>query len=125
MQLSLLSDLLGNEKTYFLDVFAQVYFDASRKRPRLKTIDGQNIPSELKVACPKKIISHFPEGTIYKLDVRLIQKNGCQPYFMTVNKNSVQRAIEFFEYNVSLQKGTLTTGCKPRKTVKFERVKNK
>ncbi|MFY7889618.1 MAG: hypothetical protein ACOVOW_11940 [Spirosomataceae bacterium] len=123
MQLSLLSDILGNEKTYFLDVFAQVYFDNVRKRPRLKTIDGQHIPSELKVACPKNVITGFPEGTIYKLDVRLIQKNGCQPYFITVSKKRVQRAIEFFEYNVSLQKGLTNSGCKPRKTVRFERIK--
>ncbi|MEA5139878.1 hypothetical protein [Arcicella rigui] len=121
MQLSLISQMPELEKKIFLDIYAKVYFDTRRNRPRLKTIDGQTIPCDLKIGCPTKIISDFPEGTIYKLDARLIQKNGRQPYFLTINKHKVQRAIEFFEHNLQIQKG-LKTDVKPKK-VTFEKMK--
>lgn len=121
MQLSLISEMPELEKKIFLDIYAKVYFDTRRNRPRLKTIDGQSIPCDLKIGCPTKIIADFPEGTIYKLDARLIQKNGRQPYFLTINKKKVQRAIEFFEHNLQIQKG-LKTECKTKK-VTFEKVK--
>jgi hypothetical protein len=121
MQLSLISDMPELEKKVFLDIYATVYFDTRRNRPRLKTIDGQRIPCDLKVGCPLKIISNFPEGTIYKLDARLVQKNGRRPYFLTINKNKVQRAIEFFEHNLQVQKG-LKLEQKAKK-ITFERIK--
>ena len=121
MQLSLVSELPELEKKVFLDIYASVYFDTRRNRPRLKTIDGQRIPCDLKVGCPLKIISEFPEGTIYKLDARLVQKNGRRPYFLTINKNKVQRAIEFFDHNVQVQKG-LKLEQKAR-NITFEKIK--
>jgi hypothetical protein len=121
MQLSLVSELPELEKKVFLDIYASVYFDTRRNRPRLKTIDGQRIPCDLKVGCPLKIISEFPEGTIYKLDARLVQKNGRRPYFLTINKNKVQRAIEFFDHNLQVQKG-LKLEQKAR-NITFEKIK--
>ena len=121
MQLSLVSELPELEKKVFLDIYATVYFDTQRNRPRLKTIDGQRIPCDLRVGCPKKIISEFPEGTIYKLDARLVQKNGRRPYFLTINKNKVQRAIEFFDHNLQVQKG-LKLEQKAR-SITFEKIK--
>jgi hypothetical protein len=121
MQLSLVSELPELEKKVFLDIYATVYFDTRRNRPRLKTIDGQRIPCDLKVGCPIKIISEFPEGTIYKLDARLVQKNGRRPYFLTINKNKVQRAIEFFDHNLQVQKG-LKLEQKAR-NITFEKIK--
>lgn len=121
MQLSLVSELPELEKKVFLDIYASVYFDTRRNRPRLKTIDGQRIPCDLKVGCPLKIISEFPEGTIYKLDARLVQKNGRRPYFLTINKNKVQRAIEFFDHNLQVQKG-LKLEQKAR-SITFEKIK--
>lgn len=121
MQLSLVSELPELEKKVFLDIYASVYFDTRRNRPRLKTIDGQRIPCDLKVGCPLKIISEFPEGTIYKLDARLVQKNGRRPYFLTINKNKVQRAIEFFDHNIQVQKG-LKLEQKAR-NITFEKIK--
>lgn len=121
MQLSLVSELPELEKKVFLDIYATVYFDTRRNRPRLKTIDGQRIPCDLKVGCPLKIISDFPEGTIYKLDARLVQKNGRRPYFLTINKNKVQRAIEFFDHNLQVQKG-LKLEHKAR-NITFEKIK--
>lgn len=121
MQLSLVSELPELEKKVFLDIYATVYFDTQRNRPRLKTIDGQRIPCDLRVGCPKKIISEFPEGTIYKLDARLVQKNGRRPYFLTINKNKVQRAIEFFDHNLQVQKGLKLE--QKAKSITFEKIK--
>jgi hypothetical protein len=122
MQLSLLSEMPELEKKVFLDIFAKVYYDTRRNRHRLKTIDGQLIPSELKVGCPEKFVSEFPEGTIYKLDARLVQKNGKQPYFITLNRKKVMRAIEFFDHNLKVQKGTCSE--QKIKKVSFEKKKN-
>lgn len=121
MQLSLVSEMPELEKKIFLDIYAKVYFDTRRNRPRLKTLEGQTIPCDLKIGCPAKMISEFPEGTIYKLDARLIQKNGRRPYFLTINKNKVQRAIEFFDHNLQIQKG-LKLEQKAKK-IKFEKIK--
>ena len=121
MQLSLVSELPELEKKVFLDIYASVYFDTRRNRPRLKTIDGQRIPCDLKVGCPMKIISEFPEGTIYKLDARLVQKNGRRPYFLTINKYKVQRAIEFFDHNIQVQKGLKL--AQKAKRITFEKIK--
>ena len=121
MQLSLVSELPELEKKVFLDIYASVYFDTRRNRPRLKTIDGQRIPCDLKVGCPTKIISEFPEGTIYKLDARLVQKNGRRPYFLTINKNKVQRAIEFFDHNIQVQRGLRLE--QKAKNITFEKIK--
>jgi hypothetical protein len=120
MQLSLVSELPELEKKVFLDIYATVYFDTRRNRPRLKTIDGQRIPCDLKVGCPMKIISEFPEGTIYKLDARLVQKNGRR-HFLTINKNKVQRAIEFFDHNIQIQKGLKLE--QKAKRITFEKIK--
>ena len=106
MQLSLVDEVPELNKIFFLDVFAESYFDSSRKRMRLATINGQNIPRDLKVSCPAKLVAHYPEGTIFKLDARLIRRgNGCHPYFVAINRNNVQRALEFFDYNLKVQNG--------------------
>jgi hypothetical protein len=122
MQLTLLSEMPELEKKVFLDIFAKVYYDTRRNRHRLMTIDGQLIPPELRVGCPEKFVSEFPEGTIYKLDARLVQKNGKQPYFITLNRKKVMRAIEFFDYNLKIQKG-IKQECKSKKVL-FEKKKN-
>jgi hypothetical protein len=120
MQLSLLTDLPELEKKIFLDIYAQVYFDSSKKRIRLKTIDGQHIPAEMRVGCPSSMLKD-PEGTIYKLDARLIQRNGRQPYFLAINRRNLQKALEFFDHNLSVQRGTKPERAK--KKVLFERNK--
>jgi hypothetical protein len=120
MQLSLLTELPELEKKVFLDVFAKVYFDNSRKKPRLKTIDGQNVPADLSIGCPSKILQD-PEGTIYKLDAHLVQRNGRQPYFVAKSKRNVQKALEFFDYNLQIQKGLNPILSKTKKRVLFSR----
>jgi hypothetical protein len=105
MQLSLVEHLPELDKRIFLDVFAQMCHDPRTRRPVLKTIDGQPVPRELKVRCNRKALTLFPEGTIYKLDVRLVQCPGRKPYFSALRSNGIQRALEFFEHNLLVQKG--------------------
>jgi hypothetical protein len=92
-------------KSFFLDVFAEAVLDTNKAQMRLETIEGQQVPCDLKISIPKKAISRFPEGTIYKLDTRLVRKDGKKPYFIALNKKNVRRALEFFEYNLKVQNG--------------------
>ncbi len=105
MQLSLVDEVPELSKTHFLNVFAEASFDEGKDRMRLKTITGQQIPVDLSVSIPDKFISRFPEGTIYKLDTRLIMNKGKKPYFVALRAKQVQRAIEYFDYNLKLQYG--------------------
>lgn len=105
MQLSLVDEVPELNKIFFLDIFAESYFDDKRKRMKLTTIQGQSIPANLKVSCPSKLISYCAEGTIFKLDARLVRRDGKQPYFIAINRRNIQRAIEYFDYNLKVQNG--------------------
>jgi hypothetical protein len=106
MQLSLLDEVPELNKVFFLDVFAESYFDDSKKRMRLNTINGQQVPCDIKVSCPSKLVANYPEGTIFKLDARLMRRGeGKHPYFIAINRRNLQRALEFFDYNLKVQNG--------------------
>lgn len=105
MQLSLIDQAPELNKSFFLDVYAEAILDGNNSKMRLETINGQQVPSDLRISVPKRIISKFPEGTIYKLDTRLVRKEGQKPYFIALNRKNVERAIEFFEYNLKVQNG--------------------
>jgi hypothetical protein len=105
MQLSLVDEIPELSKKYFLDIYAEAVYDSTRDKMRLMTIDGQHVPCKLKVSCPNQVLARYPEGTIYKLDTRLIRKEGRAPYFIALNQKRVQRAIEFFDYNLKVQNG--------------------
>lgn len=106
MQLSLVDEVPELNKIFFLDVFAESFFDTGKKRMRLSTINGQKVPCNLKVSCPSKLVAHYPEGTIFKLDARLVRRgDGLHPYFIAVNRSNMQRALEFFDYNLKVQNG--------------------
>lgn len=106
MQLSLLDEVPELNKIFFLDVFAESYYDNSKKRMKLSTINGQQIPCDIKVSCPSRLVARYPEGTIFKLDARLVRRtNGKTPYFIAINRSNLQRALEFFEYNLKVQNG--------------------
>jgi hypothetical protein len=104
MQLSFIDDVPEFNKKYFLDVFAEATLEGKSKKVKLKTINGQQVPENLKVRIPSRFIAKYPEGTIFKLDTKLINKTGYKPYFIAKNGKKVERAIEFFEYNLKLQK---------------------
>lgn len=105
MQLSLIDSVPEFSKNHFLDVFAEAILEPNQKRMRLETIDGQGVPSQLKISVPKTLISKYPEGTIYKVDTKLVRKTGKKPYFIAVNRKNMNRAMEFFEYNLKVQNG--------------------
>src|SRR5690606_21303611 len=105
MQLSLIDQVPEFTKNFFLDVYAEAVMDGGNEKMHLQTIDGQQVPQKLRVSCPRNLISKFPEGTIYKLDTKLVRKDGRKPYFIAVNRRNMRRAIEFFEYNLKVQHG--------------------
>lgn len=105
MQLSLVDEVPELNKIFFLDIFAESFFDSGRKRMRLATIKGQQLPPEIVVSCPTKLIGLYPEGTIFKLDARLVRREGKKPYFVAIHRNNLQRAVEYFEYNLKVQNG--------------------
>ena len=106
MQLSLVDEVPELNKIFFLDVFAESFFDLGKNRMRLHTFPGQKVPCNLKVSCPSKLVALYPEGTIFKLDARLVRRgDGLHPYFVAINRSNMQRALEFFEYNLKVQNG--------------------
>lgn len=106
MQLSLIDEVPELNKVFFLDVFAESYYDNSKKRMKLCTINGQQVPCHIKVSCPSKLVANYPEGTIFKLDARLVRRSdGKNPYFVVINRSNLQRALEFFDYNLRVQNG--------------------
>lgn len=105
MQLSLIDEVPEFTKTYFIDVYAEALYDEKSDKMKLKTIVGQRVPHDLKVAIPSKFIARYPEGTIYKVDTKLINKKGKRPYFIAKKSKSVQRALEYFDYNLKVQYG--------------------
>ncbi len=107
MQLSLIEQFPEVKKCLFLDVFAKMSIDPRTKRPVLITLEGQRVPADFRIRCQKKAISIFPEGTVYKLDVRLIDIKNRKPYFSAVRNRGILRAIEFFDHNLKVQKGLL------------------
>ncbi|WP_367916216.1 hypothetical protein [Leadbetterella sp. DM7] len=105
MQLSLIDEVPEFNKAYFLDVYAEALYDSGKEKMRLKTINGQQVPEDLSISIASKFISRYPEGTIYKLDTKLVNKNGKKPYFVALKGKQVERAIEFFDYNLKVQYG--------------------
>lgn len=105
MQLSLVDEFPEFNKVFFLDVFVESYFDEKLKKIRLHTVDGQNLPIEMNVSCRAKIIKNFPKGTVFKIDARLVRRyNQKTPYFMALKQNKIQRAIEYFDHNLKIQR---------------------
>jgi hypothetical protein len=105
MQLSFLDDIPEYKKVFFVDVFAEALLDVKSNKMKLITIEGQMLPQDMKVSIASKYIANFPEGTIYKIDTKLVQKKGKKPYFVALKGKTVQRAIEYFEYNLKVQFG--------------------
>jgi hypothetical protein len=93
------------KKTFFLDVYAEALYDLKSDKMKLLTIEGQQVPVKLKVSIPSKFIKRYPEGTIYKVDTKLIQKRGKKPYFVAIKARQVERAVEYFDYNLKVQYG--------------------
>lgn len=118
MQLSLLEYFPDTEKRVFLDVFACLKVEEGTKKMFLYPMEGQSVPLSIKVRCNREVINAFPPGTVYKLDVRLVLQKNRKPYFSAMSNKKIFRAIEFFDHNLSLQKGRVR---KKVSRVQFER----
>jgi hypothetical protein len=92
------------EKKVFLDIYGIAFYDSARKRLRLKTLEWPEIPQNLNIGCRIKHLSSFPEGTIYKLDAKLIRNKKGYVYLSAITKQPILPAIEFFKYNQELLK---------------------
>lgn len=108
MQLSLVEQFPELYKCLFLDVYARMCIDPHTRQPTLLTLGGQRVPAELKIRCQRRSIVRFPEGTVYKLDVRLVEAKRGKPYFSAIHNHRIQRALEFFDHNLRLQKSHCT-----------------
>lgn len=108
MQLSLVEQFPELNKSLFLDVYAKMILDPRTRTPTLVTLVGQRVPGELKIRCQRKVIRQFPEGTIYQLDVRLVNVKKGKPYFSAVQNRRIHRALEFFDHNMRVQRSLST-----------------
>jgi hypothetical protein len=90
------------EKKVFLDIYGISFYDTTRKRLRLQTLDWPDVPKNLKIGCTLKPLEKFPEGTIYKLDAKIIRNKRGYHYLSAMRRNTIQPAIEFFVHNKSL-----------------------
>lgn len=82
-----------------LDVYAQSVKIGSKVRIKALTHQG------LFVECSRTLRDHYPIGTIFKLDARLVTPTNKKPYLVALQQQHLERAIEFFNYNISLQQG--------------------
>jgi hypothetical protein len=90
------------EKKIFLDIYGITFYDTHRKRLRLQTLEWPDVPKNLKIGCTLKLINKFPEGTIYKLDAKLIRNKRGYVYLSAIKRINIQPAIEFFVHNKRL-----------------------
>lgn len=101
-QLSIFNVIPEIEKKVFLDIYGIAFYDHSRKRLRLQTLDWPEVPSNLKIGCRLKYLSQFPEGTIYKMDARLVRNKKGYIYLSAITKHPILPAIEFYKHNQKL-----------------------
>ncbi len=103
-QLSIFNIIPEVEKKVFLDIYGISFYDNSRKRLRLKTLEWPEIPQNLKIGCRLKQLRDFPEGTIYKLDEKFLIKKKCYIYISSIKKQPILPAIDFFKHNQDIIK---------------------
>ncbi len=65
---------------YFNCLIISLY-DNKTKRIRLKPVDGQDIPI-LFVRCSRKQRESLPIGSIFTIDVKLVESKNRKPYFL-------------------------------------------
>jgi hypothetical protein len=103
-QLSIFSIITEVEKKVFLDIYGVSFYDTHRKRLRLQTLDWPEVPANLKIGCRLKHLGIFPEGTIYKIDAKLVKNKKGYKYLSAITKQPILPAIEFFRHNQNLIK---------------------
>ncbi len=102
-QFSIFDEVPDIEKRIFLDIFAASFYDKNRKKYRLSTIQWHDTPTNMNVGCLSRILEKYPEGTIFRLDARLVKNKKGYKYMVALRRASVQPAIEFYVFNRKLQ----------------------
>ncbi len=101
-QLSIFNIIPEVEKKIFLDIYGISFYDNARKTLRLKTLEWPEVPQNLKIGCRLKTLSLFPEGTIYKIDAKIVRNKKGYIYLSAIRKNPLLPSLEFFKHNQSL-----------------------
>jgi hypothetical protein len=111
MQLSLFDKPAGETDvervvttTYYCDVFVCSVWDEKKKHIRMRPLPKQAPSCELYIRCSHKARKLFPIGTIFKIDLRLAEGKKGNPFLIARAGKPMQRAIEYFEHNIQLQK---------------------
>jgi hypothetical protein len=58
----------------------------------------------LYISASRKARLQWPVGTIYKVDLVLVQKSKIKNYYRLRKGHTLLRAVEFFDHNQTLQK---------------------
>ena len=91
------------------NIYLDVYLVSIKigNKIRLKPLDGQSVPNYYFVECSRTLRKQYPIGTIYQSDVRLVQPKNRKPYLQTIHRNNLERAIDFLEHNIILQRSQI------------------
>ncbi len=91
------------------NIYLDVYLVSVKigNKIRLKPLEGQNVASSYFVDCSRSIRKHYPIGTIFQSDVRLVHPKNRKPYLQVIHRNNLERAIDFLEHNIILQRSQI------------------
>jgi hypothetical protein len=71
--------------TIFSNIKLLTLYDTKRKKIRVRPMEGQSIP-ELWVSCSRKQRNQMNIGTVFKMDVKLIESERRKPYLIATKK---------------------------------------
>lgn len=69
----------------FINISLSTLYDSKRKKIRVRPKEGQGVP-DLWVSCSKKQRNLMNIGTVFKMDVKLIESEKRKPYLMASKK---------------------------------------
>jgi hypothetical protein len=87
------------------DVYVNVLIQSVKvgSRLRMVTMNGQSIPPGLYVSCSKSLRDHYPVGSIFQLDCRIVRSHNRKPFVRPLRYQHVALSLDFFEHNRKLQ----------------------
>lgn len=69
----------------FVNIKLHTLYDSQRKKIRVRPDEGQGVP-ELWVSCSRKQRNQMIIGTVFKMDVKLVESERRKPYLMASKK---------------------------------------
>ena len=69
----------------FININLSTLYDSKRKKIRVRPTSGQNVP-QLWVSCSRKQRNQMNIGTVFQMDVKLIESERRKPYFIATKK---------------------------------------